>query len=157
MPEVINVAIVGATGTIGSNIVPCLLRSNEPVFVSLRVYISKVIVRHDAHNPIQEVTALVRPDSSKAKVAAKLQGVHHIVAVDLSGPQDDLVSALQGIDCVMCILPPHCTMQQIPLADAALKAKVKRFVPNMWSTPCTPKGVMKIREWVGEPVQKDRQ
>lgn len=99
---------------------------------------------------MQEVTALVRPDSSKAQEAAKLQGVHHTVAVDLSGPQDDLVSALKGIDCVLCILPPHCTKQQIHLADAALTAKVKRFVPNMWSTPCPPKGVMQIREWVGE-------
>lgn len=98
---------------------------------------------------------MVRPDSSKAPSAAKLQGVHHIVAVDLSGPQDDLVSALEGIDCVMCILPPHLTSQQIPLADAAMKAKVKRFVPNMWSTPCPPKGVMKIREWVSEHTYKD--
>ncbi|KAG6356699.1 hypothetical protein INS49_014573 [Diaporthe citri] len=131
MPEVIHVAIVGATGTMGSSIVPCLLGSKDPVF---------------------EVTALVRPDSSKAAEAAKLQGVHHIVAVDLIGPQDDLVSSVEGIDCVMCILPPHCTMQQIPLADAALKAKVKRFVPNMWSTPCPPKGVMKIREWKEDAV-----
>lgn len=97
---------------------------------------------------------MVRPGSSKASSAAKLQGVHNIVAVDLDGPQDDLVSALQGIDCVMCILPPHCTMQQISLADAALTAKVKRFVPNMWSTPCPPKGVMKIRDWVGYKIQK---
>lgn len=44
MPEVIRVAIVGATGTIGSNIVPCLVRSENPVFVSLRVYKSRVIM-----------------------------------------------------------------------------------------------------------------
>lgn len=44
MPEVINVAIVGATGTIGSSIVPCLLRSKDPVFVSLRAYNSRVIM-----------------------------------------------------------------------------------------------------------------
>ncbi|KAK2610051.1 hypothetical protein N8I77_003510 [Diaporthe amygdali] len=83
---------------------------------------------------------------------SKLQGVHHIVAVDLGGPQDDLVSALKGIDCVICILPPHCTTQQISLADAALTAKVKRFIPNMWSTPCPPKGVMSIREWKEDVV-----
>lgn len=100
---------------------------------------------------------MVRPDSSKASSAAKLQGVHHIIAVDLSGPKDDIVAALKGIDCVMCILPPHYTGQQIPLADAALKAGVKRFVPNMWSTPCPPKGVMKIREWVSKQIQKDHQ
>lgn len=100
---------------------------------------------------------MVRPDSSKASSAAKLQGVHHIITVNLSGPQDDLVSALRGVDCVMCILPPHQAGQQIPLADAASKAEVKRFIPNMWSTPCPPKGVMKIREWVSEHIQKDLQ
>lgn len=102
---------------------------------------------------MQEITALVRPDCSKASSVAKLQGVHHIVAVDLGGPQDDLVSALKGTDCVMCILPPHCTTQQISLADAALTAKVKRFIPNMWSTPCPPKGVMSIQEWVSEHIR----
>ena len=91
---------------------------------------------------------MARHDSPKAASAAKLQGIHHVVAVDFCGPQEDLVAALKGIDCVMCVLPPDCTMQQIPLADAALKAGVKRFIPNMWSTPCPPKGVMKIREWV---------
>lgn len=44
MPEVISVAIVGATGTIGSNIVPCLLRSEAPVFVSLQFYNPRVIM-----------------------------------------------------------------------------------------------------------------
>ncbi|KAJ0120912.1 hypothetical protein J7T55_015650 [Diaporthe amygdali] len=110
MPTVIHVAIVGATGTIGSNIVPCLLRSKDHLF---------------------EITALVRPGSSKSSSVAKLQGVHHIVAVDLGGPQDDLVSALKGIDCVMCILPPHCTTQQISLADAALTAKKEDVVNHL--------------------------
>lgn len=87
-------------------------------------------------------------------MAVRQRPTRSIVAVDLDGPRDDLVSALQGIDWVMCILPPHCTMQQISLADAALTAKVKRFVPNMWSTPCPPKGVMKIRDCVGDKIQR---
>lgn len=80
-------------------------------------------------------------------IRLKQTGVR-IVKADLRGPQQDLVSALNGIDIVICILPPDSTIDQIPLADAALKAGVQRFVPNMWATLAPPRGVMRIRDWV---------
>lgn len=151
MPEVINVLSCYRRSNWGNKFDHCTLspplqrsRLCKPGSIQLGV-------RH-VQIHMQEVKALARPDSSKAPDAARLQGVHRVSAADLSGPQDELVSVLKGIDCVMCILPPHLTRQQVPLANAALTAKVKRFVPNMWSATCPPKGVMKIREWVGDRI-----
>ncbi|KAJ4258887.1 hypothetical protein NW762_007974 [Fusarium torreyae] len=125
---ILRVAVVGATGRIGSSIVPALVASRDAYF---------------------EVTALIRPESmQKASTTHLKQKGIKIVEADLQGPQEALVSALDGIDVVICVLPPDSTSDQIPLVDAALKAGVKRFVPNMWATLSPPRGVMRIRNWM---------
>ncbi|EEU34610.1 uncharacterized protein NECHADRAFT_82333 [Fusarium vanettenii 77-13-4] len=121
-----NVAIVGATGRIGSSIVSALLNSKDHHF---------------------KVTALVQPASADKPTTNYLaQQNVKIVSADLQGELSELVKTLTGIDIVICALPPNYTLDQIPLADAALQAGVKRFVPNMWSTVAPPKNVMKIRD-----------
>ncbi|KAJ3542976.1 hypothetical protein NM208_g3809 [Fusarium decemcellulare] len=123
----IKVAIAGATGRNGPSIVSALLNSTEPKF---------------------EVTTLMRPDSlQKASTVQLAKSGVKIASALLQNPQQELVSILTGIDVVICILPPDSTADQIPLANAALKAGVKRFVPNMWATSSPPRGVMTIRDW----------
>ncbi|KAH6983239.1 hypothetical protein BKA56DRAFT_631598 [Ilyonectria sp. MPI-CAGE-AT-0026] len=131
MPTPIKVAIVGATGRIGSSVVSGLLNSKNPEY---------------------EITALIRPASlEKASSAVLRQRGVKTVPANLQGSQEHLVSALTDQDVVICILPPDSTLDQIPLADATLKAGVKRFVPNAWATSSPPKGVMLIRDWVMIP------
>ncbi|KAI8716122.1 NmrA domain-containing protein [Fusarium sp. LHS14.1] len=121
-----NVAIVGATGKIGSSIVSALLNSQDHHF---------------------KVTALVQPASADKPTTNHLaQQNVNIVLADLQGELSELTRALNGFDVVICALPPNYTLDQIPLADAALQAGVKRFVPSMWSTVAPQKNVMKIRD-----------
>ncbi|KAI2602151.1 NAD(P)-binding protein [Hypoxylon sp. NC1633] len=124
MSTAIRVAIVGATGRTGKSIVDGLIVS-ETNF---------------------EITALARPSSidSAANNALKKRGIH-VVAADLDGPKEDLVTILTGIDVVLsCIAYTHFAAQ-VPLAEAAKEAGVSRFVPSEWSTPTT-RGVMHLHD-----------
>ncbi|KAI0847983.1 isoflavone reductase family protein [Daldinia vernicosa] len=120
MSTAIRVGIVGATGRTGSSILNGLLAS-ETQF---------------------DITALTRPTSvnSEANNELKSRGVR-IVAADLTGPKDDLVKAVTGIDIVISCIVFSSLGDQIPLAEAAKQAGVKRFVPCNFSTPA-PRGVM---------------
>jgi hypothetical protein len=55
---------------------------------------------------------------------------------------------LADIDVVISAVGPGAQLDQIPLADAAKKAGVKRFVPCAFMTVCPPGGVMWIRDQV---------
>lgn len=77
----------------------------------------------------------------------KKQGVR-VVAADLKGPEDDLVNLLKGADVVISSINATALLDQIPLADAAKKAGVGRFIPCTFATACPPTGVMKLRETV---------
>jgi NmrA-like family. len=79
--------------------------------------------------------------------ALKDAGVE-IVAADLSGPEEDLVKILTGADVVIAVLDASAFLLQIPLANAAKKAGVKRFVPTFFATIVPPKGALSIRETV---------
>lgn len=70
------------------------------------------------------------------------------MAVDLAGPEDDLVKMLAAIDIVISAVGPFDQYSQIPLANAAKKAGVKRFLPCAFVTVCPPGGVMMLRDWV---------
>ncbi|RKK33369.1 hypothetical protein BFJ69_g18736, partial [Fusarium oxysporum] len=103
-----KVVIIGATGETGQSITKGLLEY-----------------------PTQfDLTALTRQSSltSVKNQALKDSGVE-VVAADLSGPEEDLVKILTGADVVIPVLDASGLRLQIPLANAAKKAGVKRFVP----------------------------
>ena len=68
---------------------------------------------------------------------------------DLSGPEEPLVEALRGVDVLISAVGALDQYVQIPLATAAKKAGVKRFVPCGFITIAAP-GRMMLRDWVGE-------
>ncbi|KAI1764488.1 isoflavone reductase family protein [Hypoxylon sp. FL1150] len=120
----IKVAIVGATGRTGKSVVEGLLAS-ETNF---------------------DITALARPSSIDSAANADLKGRGiHVVAADLTGPKEDLVKALAGIDVVISCIVFSSLNDQIPLAEAAKRAGVGRFVPCDFSTPTT-RGVMDMHD-----------
>ncbi|KAM6517834.1 hypothetical protein FSOLCH5_006603 [Fusarium solani] len=95
----------------------------------------------------QEVTALARPESleKRAYQALKDRGVN-VVAADLKGPQDELVSLLSGIDVVISAIFFASLADEIPLADAAKRAGVKRFIQSAFMIMIPPRGVVDFRE-----------
>jgi hypothetical protein len=58
-----------------------------------------------------------------------------VASADLRGPLEQLVEQLQGIDVVISTVFHTCLRGQIPLAKAAKKAGVKRFIPCNFGTP----------------------
>ncbi|THW88928.1 isoflavone reductase [Aureobasidium pullulans] len=121
----VNIAILGATGTTGRYIVDELLASEHAV----------------------HVTALVRASSAdKPEVQdLKARGVA-IQSIDLQGSIEDMTKALEGQEVLIAILPIAATIDQIPLATAAKKAGVKRFIPTMFAPVAPPKGLSTLRD-----------
>jgi hypothetical protein len=66
--------------------------------------------------------------------------------VDLSGPQEKLVQALSGIDVVISAIYFGSLGEEIPLANAAKIAGVKRFVQSAFMIVVPPRGVVDFRE-----------
>ncbi|OTA55938.1 NAD(P)-binding protein [Hypoxylon sp. EC38] len=124
MSTKIKVAVVGATGRTGKSVTDGLLGSDTDF----------------------DITALTRPSSlnNAANNELKNHGVR-VVAANLTGPQDDLIQILTGIDVVISCIVYTNLDDQIPLAEAAKKAGVKRFVPCDFSTPA-PRGVMILHD-----------
>ncbi|KAH6953493.1 hypothetical protein DER45DRAFT_587019 [Fusarium avenaceum] len=122
----VRVAIVSATGETGSSIVDGLLESPTTKF---------------------EVTALARPESLEkpAYTEIKKRGVK-VVSADLKGSQDVLVDLLSGIDVVISAIFFGSLEDEIPLADAAKRAGVKRFVQSAFMVVIPPRGVVDFRE-----------
>ncbi|KAI9836375.1 MAG: hypothetical protein M1819_001404 [Sarea resinae] len=118
-----RILIVGAAGRTGGVIVDALLEAGET-----------------------EVEALIRPASSTKPSVMKLKdrGVKTHVAEIKDGAQ--LAGILAGVDTVISAVGPDAQLDQIPLADAAKKAGVKRFVPCGFMIVCPPGGVMFIRD-----------
>ncbi|KAI1775535.1 isoflavone reductase family protein [Hypoxylon cercidicola] len=124
MAPTIKVGIVGATGKTGKSIVEGLLAS-ETNF---------------------DITSLARPSSIDSAANAELKGRGiHVVAADLTGPKEDLVKVLAGIDVVISCIVFSSLEDQIPLAEAAKQAGVGRFVPCDFGTPTT-RGVMNLHD-----------
>lgn len=82
------------------------------------------------------------------------QGIE-IVTADIAGSQDALVKVLEGVDVIVSTIAPWALHDQIPLADAAKAAGVKRFVPCCFGTVCAPRGVMALREAVCSSKSND--
>lgn len=88
------------------------------------------------------MTALARSASASKPAYANLiaRGVK-VVAVDLDGPEAELVKALEGQDVVIASVPPNALESQLPLIRAAKLAGVKRFVPSAFAMAIAPDGV----------------
>ncbi|KAF8861317.1 isoflavone reductase family protein [Acephala macrosclerotiorum] len=128
-----RVLIIGATGKIGSSIVTGLLEAGN-----------------------FEVEALIRPSSSAKPSVLALKDLG--VKVHIAEIKDDaqLTDILTGTDTVISAIGPAAQTEQIPLADAAKKAGVKRFVPCGWTIVCPPGNVMWIRDHKEEIYQHIR-
>ncbi|KAK1988411.1 isoflavone reductase [Colletotrichum cereale] len=121
-----KVAVVGATGETGTSIVNGLLASTAPKY---------------------DVTALIRPSSlHKLEVRALEKKGVKIATTDLSGAEDEITKQLTGHDFVISAINANSLLDQIPLANAAKKAGVKRFVPCFFATVMPSRGMMRFRD-----------
>lgn len=66
----------------------------------------------------------------------------------MKGPEESLTEALEGIDVVISCVGPAEQQDQIPLAKAAKRAGVGRFVPCGFITVAPPGGIMWLRDEV---------
>ncbi|KAK1455761.1 hypothetical protein CMEL01_04521 [Colletotrichum melonis] len=121
-----KVALIGGTGETGSIIVNALLESDIPAL---------------------KIIAIVRPASERKPdvVALEKRGVA-VAVVDLEGPRAELVNVLEGADVLISTIHVSALGSQIPLADAAKAAGVKRFVPCFFATVAPAKGVLTLRQ-----------
>ncbi|GJC86274.1 isoflavone reductase-like protein [Colletotrichum liriopes] len=120
-----KVFIVGGSGMTGRSIIDGLLESSTAF----------------------EIIALSRPSSlNSAKNQALRNAGVSVVSAECSGSEAALVQTLQGADVVISAVSAYALKDQIPLATAAKKAGVKRFVPCSFATVTPPRGVMKLAE-----------
>lgn len=119
-----KVLVVGATGETGGSITNCLLEDGR-----------------------FELFALVRPRSIHKPTLQHFQqrGVG-VRKCDLRSPEEDLMDAVRGIDVVISCVGPAEQQDQIPLAKAAKRLGVKRFVPCGFITVAPPGGIMWLRD-----------
>lgn len=66
----------------------------------------------------------------------------------MKAPEEQLIEVLAGIDVVISCVGPAEQQDQIPLAKAAKKCGVKRFIPCGFITVAPPGGVMWLRDEV---------
>ncbi|KAK1622679.1 isoflavone reductase [Colletotrichum phormii] len=126
-----KVAVLGGTGVTGTSIMNGLLSSPETKY---------------------EITALIRPSSlEKPEVKALEKRGVKIASVDLSGPEDEIANQLTGHEVVVSAIVADKLLGQIPLANAAKKAGVKRFVPCFFGTVMPGRGMLWFRDQVSLP------
>lgn len=75
---------------------------------------------------------------------------------DLKAPEEHLIEALVDIDVVISCVGPAEQQDQIPLAKAAKKVGVKRFIPCGFITVAPPGGIMWLRDEVRDLVPSER-
>ncbi|EMC92014.1 hypothetical protein BAUCODRAFT_79454 [Baudoinia panamericana UAMH 10762] len=93
-----------------------------------------------------EVTCFVRKASQDKPGTKSLQDRRvKVVLGDLDGPISDVIELLQDIDIVISCLTPAALRSQLPLIDAAVKARVQRFVPCHWGTPSA-RGIAALKD-----------
>lgn len=71
-----------------------------------------------------------------------------VVPVDLKGSENNLVRALSGVDVIVSAITFTDLDSEIPLANAAKAAGVKRFLQSAMMVLIPPRGVVDLREQV---------
>ncbi|KAF7367929.1 Glycoside hydrolase [Mycena sanguinolenta] len=129
-----RVLILGATGRTGKSILDALVA--EPASF--------------------EVEALVRPSSADKPDVKGLasHGVSKIHVIDISGPIDELVRVMKGVDVFISGIDATSQRAQLQLVQAAKQAGVKRFIPCAFITIASPGGVMALRDSKEEVYQE---
>ncbi|KAJ5348545.1 uncharacterized protein N7506_001798 [Penicillium brevicompactum] len=119
-----NVLLVGAAGETGGSIAHGLLDDGN-----------------------FEVIALIRPTSIRKPSTTRLEDKGlQIRRCDLKDTEEHLIEALTDIDVVVSCVGPTEQQDQIHLARAAKKTRVKRFIPCGFITVCPPGGIMWLRD-----------
>lgn len=72
---------------------------------------------------------------------------------DLKASEEHLIEALADIDVVISCVGPAEQQDQIPLAKAAKRVGVKRFIPCGFITVAPPGGVMWLRDEVRDRIE----
>lgn len=85
---------------------------------------------------------------TKPGVAALERKDIRVVPADLYGPENELVRLLAGMDVVISTIFIAELQAEIPLANAAKRAGVKRFIPCFFATVIPPRGVTLLRDKV---------
>lgn len=74
----------------------------------------------------------------------------------MKAPEEHLIEALSEIDVVISCVGPAEQQDQIPLAKAAKRAGVKRFIPCGFITVAPPGGVMWLRDEVRQSMKGEK-
>lgn len=123
----LRIGLLGASGETGKSIADGLLAEGgdivSPSYNTLTPSLTLTQVR-------QHVIALTRPASldKPANKELSTRGIE-LRALELPGPHDALVAALQDIQILISAIAPFDQLAQIPLATAAKEAGVQRFFP----------------------------
>ncbi|KAK2759889.1 hypothetical protein FQN54_002623 [Arachnomyces sp. PD_36] len=121
----VKVAVIGATGETGSSIIKGLFASPTEF----------------------EITTLTRQESvHKSENETLRQLGIKVIPYDARSPVDELAKMFMGIKVVVSAVGPPGFMDQIPLATAARKARVHRFVPCSFAPVTPPRTVIEIRD-----------
>lgn len=113
-----NVLVIGAAGNLGT-----------------------LILKHLASSPSGfNVSALTRK-SSPAQFPSSVK----VSRVSDEYPHDELVAAFTGIDVVICAISMMGMHQQYKFIDAAVAAKVKRFIPTEFGLDDLPDWLVELR------------
>ena len=74
----------------------------------------------------------------------------------MKAPEEHLIEALSEIEVVISCVGPAEQQDQIPLAKAAKRAGVKRFIPCGFITVAPPGGVMWLRDEVRQSMKGEK-
>ena len=96
-----------------------------------------------------------RPTSASSPKVSQLKALGAAIRVaSLEAPYEGLDDAVKGTDIVISAVEARHLDAQMPLIDAAKRAKVKRFIPCDWGTPCV-KGVRTVFDQVSGNINID--
>lgn len=154
----ISVAIVGATGETGRNILEGLLEAKDQFVIDADMASNSAPCVQREGRLILKKTGnhrTFRPASVNKSAYSPLKdrGIK-VVAAELTGPEEELVEVLSNVDVLIASLPVAHIKDRIRLARAAKKAGIKRFVPTAFAMIAPPKGVVDVQDIVSDILKR---